>query len=123
MNLSCPINLAFNFKTDQSRLEKNPSSETGWEGQWEEHYVRSIKELRSCHVAMVAKFLHIKTVILQIWQKKTKKLTCMTFLCMIARRNKTVAHTFLPDRSFENANGRLCQDGLLRSRNFNTMVT
>ena len=25
-----------------------------------------------------------------------KKLTCVTFLCMIALRNKTVAHTFLP---------------------------
>ena len=31
--------------------------------------------------------------------EKTKKLTCLTLLCMIALRNKTVAHTFLP--SFE----------------------
>ena len=37
---------------------------------------------------------------------------CMTFLCMIVRRkNKTVAHTFLP--SFDNANGHLCQVRLL----------
>ena len=40
--------------------------------------------------------------------KKTKQMTCIqSFLCMIALR-KTVAHTFLP--SFDNANGRLCQD-------------
>ena len=45
----------------------------------------------------------------------------MTFLCMTALRNKTVAHTFLP--SFDNANGRVCQERLLRSRNFATMVT
>ena len=47
---------------------------------------------------------------------------CMTFLCLIAlRKNKTVAHTFLP--SFDNANGRLCQVKLLWSRNFATLVT
>ena len=38
---------------------------------------------------------------------RIKKMTCMTFQCMIALRNKTVAHTFLP--SFDNANDRLCQ--------------
>ena len=27
---------------------------------------------------------------------KTKKMTCMTFLCMIALGNKTIAQTFLP---------------------------
>ena len=37
---------------------------------------------------------------------KTKKLTCMTSLCMIALKNKTVAHTY----TFDNANGRLYQD-------------
>ena len=31
-----------------------------------------------------------------------------SFLCMIALGSKTVAHTFFP--SFDNANGRLCQD-------------
>ena len=45
----------------------------------------------------------------------------MTFLCVIALRSKTIAHTFLP--SFDNANGRFCQERLLRSRNFATMVT
>ena len=44
----------------------------------------------------------------------------MTFLFMIALRNKTVAHNFLP--SFENANDRLCQERV-RSRKFATMVT
>ena len=47
--------------------------------------------------------------------------TCMTFLSMTTLRNKTVAHTFLP--SFDNANGRLCQERLLRCRNIATMVT
>ena len=42
----------------------------------------------------------------------------MTFLCMTAPRKKTEAHI-----SFDNANGRLCQERLLRSRNFATMVT
>ena len=59
-----------------------------------------------------------QTVVLQIWQeKKTKKLTCMSFLCMIALRNKIITHTFLP--SFDNTNSRLCQERLrtLRSNN------
>ena len=46
-------------------------------------------------------------------------LTRMTFLRMIAPRNKTVAHTFL--LSFDNASCRLCQQSLLRSRNFASM--
>ena len=33
--------------------------------------------------------------------EKTKKLTCMTFQCFIALRNKTVAHTFMIP-SFDN---------------------
>ena len=36
-------------------------------------------------------------------------------------QEQTVSHTFLP--SFDNANGRLCQERLLRSRNFAAMVT
>ena len=40
--------------------------------------------------------------------EKTGKLTCMTFLCLIALRNKTVAHSFL--LSFVNVNDRLCQE-------------
>ena len=44
----------------------------------------------------------------------------MTFMYMIAIRNKTVAHAFLP--SFDNTNGRLYQERLLRSRTFATMV-
>ena len=37
-----------------------------------------------------------RTVVLQIWQKNkpTEKMTCITFLCRIALRNKTVVHTF-----------------------------
>ena len=53
------------------------------------------KSLR--HVAIVAKFVDLnQTVVLQIWQEKTIKMTCMSFLCIITLRNKTAAHTFLP---------------------------
>ena len=45
----------------------------------------------------------------------------ITFVCMGALGNKTVARTFVP--SFNNANGRLCQERLSRSRNFATVVT
>ena len=76
------------------------------------------------HVAMVAKSLED---LKKPWSRKygrkkiKKKLTRMTFLCIIALRNKTVFHTFLP--WFDNVNGRLCQERLLRSRNSATMVT
>ena len=42
-------------------------------------------------------FYHLnRTVVLQIWQKKTIKMTCMSFLCIITLRNKTAAHNYLP---------------------------
>ena len=50
--------------------------------------------------------------------KKKKKMTGMS---MIALRNQTVAREFLP--LFDSANGCLCQERLLSSRNFATMVT
>ena len=52
--------------------------------------------------------------------EKTIKMTYMIFLYIIALRKKTVAHTFLP--SFDNANGPLGQERLLRSRNFATIL-
>ena len=61
-----------------------------------------------------------QTVVLQIWQEKNIKIV-LTVLCNIALRDKLVTHTFLP--SFDNEIGRLCQERLLRSRNFSTMVT
>ena len=69
--------------------------------------VREVKSLR--YVAMVAKRLDFN----KLWQKN-KKMTCMGFLCMIAlkQNHKTVVHKFLP--TYENANGRLCQERLLR---------
>ena len=71
---------------------------------------------------MVAKFLDLnKPWSCKYSRNNNKKLTCLTFLCMIALRNKTVTHTILPP--FDNANGRLCQEGLLRNRHFATMVT
>ena len=73
------------------------------------------------HVAMVAKFLDLNT----LWSRKygrknTKKLTCMTFLCMAEVRNKA-AYTFLPP--FGNVNGHLYQEQLSRSRTSATLVT
>ena len=54
-------------------------------------------------------------------KKKQKEKIDMTFLCMTAARNKMVPHTSLPP--FNNADGHLCQERLLRFRNFATMVT
>ena len=53
--------------------------------------------------------------------EKRKKMICMTFLRMITPRNKTTAHSFVP--SLDNANGRLCQEKLLGSKNIATTVT
>jgi len=72
-----------------------------------------------CHGSKI--FWILPNVVLQTWQIKPRKLICITFLCMIAFMNKTVAYTFLP--SLHNANGFICQERLLRSRDFVTMVT
>ena len=48
---------------------------------------------------------------------KKKKMTGMS---MIALRNQTVAREFFP--SFDSTNGCLCQERLLSSRNFATMI-
>ena len=58
-------------------------------------------------VAMVSASQQI--VVWQIWQEKT------TYLCMIARSSKTVAHTLLP---FDNANTR----EMLGFRNHSTII-
>ena len=70
--------------------------------------VRSREEKSSRQVAMEAKFRGPANM---AEKQKTKKLSCMTFLCMITLRKKTVAHTFL--LSFDNTNVHLCQDRLL----------
>ena len=66
-------------------------------------------------------------MVLQIWQKKMKKLTCMTFLCLIALRNKTVAHHIPYSLYLSCIIWRckccLCQERLsLWSRNLATML-
>ena len=82
---------------------------------------RVSEEKLSPHVAMVAKFLDFNTSWSRKYgRKKTKKLTCMTFLCMAVVRNKT-AYAFLP--LFGNVNGHLYQEQLLRSRTSATLVT
>ena len=60
------------------------------------HSNREEKSLR--HVAMVAKFVDLnkRSPASMAEKKKRKYLTCMTFLCRIALRNKSVTHTFLP---------------------------
>ena len=69
--------------------------------------VREVKSLR--YVAMVAKLLDFN----KLWQKKQKN-DVHGFPCMIAlkQNHKTVVYNFLP--TYENANGRLCQERLLR---------
>ena len=52
-----------------------------------------------------------ETVVLQIWQKKRKKIVIYDF---------AVPQTFLP--LFNSANGLFCQERLLSSRNFATVV-
>ena len=88
------------------RMRETPIRHIG-RGQLSNHY-RGEKSLR--HVAMVANFLDLnKPWSNNIAEKKTKrKMTYIPFLLITVLRNKTVAHTFLP--SFENANGRLCQE-------------
>ena len=74
------------------------------------------------HIVMVAKFLDLNNPWSCKYGSKNKKtdMYSMTFWCMIALGNKTVAHTFLP--LFNNANSHRCQEGSLRSWNFATMV-
>ena len=63
---------------------------------------------------------HITTLDLnKPWYGKKKKK--MTGMSMIALKNQTVAREFFP--SFDSANGCLCQERLLSSRNFATMIT
>ena len=91
-------------------------------GNWLIPLRRYMGKKSSRHVAMVAKFMDLnKPWSCKYGGKKTKKLICITFLWMIALRNKTLAHTFLP--SLDNANGRICQERKFRSRDFVTMVT
>ena len=81
------------------------------------------KSLR--HVAMVAKnsgSQQNRGLANMAEQNEKIGMTCVSFLCMIlSLRIKTIAHAFLS--SFDNANGFLCKERLLRSRNFATMVT
>ena len=55
------------------------------------------REKKSYHIAMVEECLDVNKPNMA---EKMKTLICMTFMCMIALRNKTVVHTFLP--SFNN---------------------
>ena len=72
-------------------------------------------------VAMVANFwISTHCGLVNMAEKNTKKLTCMTFLCMAEVRNKA-AYTFLPP--FGNVNGHLYQEQLSRSRTSATLVT
>lgn len=56
------------------------------------------------HFAVVAKCRDLNKQWSFKYGRKKNLHECMTFLCMITLRNKTVVHTFPP--SFDNANGR-----------------
>ena len=84
------------------------------------------KEKSLLLVTMVAKLLDLNKAwsckyIRKKKQNKNEKIWHAWLLCMIALRNKMVTHSFFP--WLDNANGRLCHDRLLRSRNPATMVT
>lgn len=57
-----------------------------------------------CHGSQISGSL--KSMILQIWKNKKKKIPCRTFPSMIAIRNKMGASNFL--LSFDSANGHHC---------------
>ena len=82
------------------------------------------KEKSWGHVTMVAKFLDLN----KLWSfkygrktKTTEKLSCLTLLCMIALRNKTVVHTFFYRSTMQMAVS--VKKRLLRAWNFATMAT
>ena len=68
---------------------------------------------------MGAKFVELKKRCLANMTGKNIKIV-LNFLCSIALKDKLEAHTFLP--SFDNEISRLCQEKLLRSRIFATMI-
>ena len=84
--------------------------------------LRPIKNINLIFLSHGSKVHKKKIVVQQICQKKTKKKGDMYDfrLCMTALRNKMAADTFL--QSFDNTRGCLCQERLLRFRNFATIV-
>ena len=60
-------------------------------------------------------------MVLQYGRKKIKNRHVWLSCAWLHSRTQTVAHFFLP--SLDNAYGRLCQERLLRSRRFATIVT
>ena len=56
------------------------------------HYPTEKEVTSRCHGSKIS--WSQQTVVLQIRWMKTKKLTCMTFLCTLALRNKTVASPY-----------------------------
>ena len=86
--------------------------------EWE--YKRGEVATSRCHDSKISGSQ--RTVVLQIWQKKLRKNWHIWLSCAwLHSGTKRLAHAFLP--SFDNVNCRLCQEGLLRSRNSATMVT
>ena len=71
---------------------------------------------------MIAKFLDLdKPWSCNMAEKNKKNRHVWLSYAWLHSRTQTVAHFFLP--SLDNANGRLCQERLLRSRRFPTVLT
>ena len=74
------------------------------------------------HVAMVAKFLDLNNLgPVNMTGKKTKKLVRYDFPMQDCTQKQNGSPFFFP--SFDDANGRLCQERLLKSKTFPTIVT
>ena len=76
--------------------------------------VKVLRKKSSRHVAVVAKFLDLSKPWSCKYGRKNEKIECVTFLCMNALENKTLAQSFL--QSFDGAKCPLRQEILLRSR-------
>ena len=61
-----------------------------------------------------------QTLVTQIWREKTKRNDTYDFSVHCSTLEQNGSSHFFP--SFDNANGRLCQERLLRSTNVATMV-
>ena len=74
------------------------------------------------HDAMLAKFLDLNNLgPVNMAEKKNEKVVMYDFPVQDCTQKQNGSPLFFP--SFDNANGRLCQERLLKSKNFLTIVT
>ena len=79
------------------------------------------KEKSLRHVAMVANFLDLNKTLYCKYCRKKEKIDMYDFSVSDCAQEQNGSHKLLS--LFEKANGRLCQERLLRPRNLATIVT